>query len=261
MDHNEKNQLLKWGKIALIVLTVFLALEALTVVKGLRNIDPAFNTISVEGKGESVSVPDIATFSFSVLAESNNVANAQSAVNAKIDAIIKSLKAADIEERDIKTTSYNVSPKYIYQGSSCGPQYCPPGKQIADGFTAEHYITVKVRNTANAGTALGIAGEAGATNISGISFTMDDPEQPLKEARGKAIEDAKEKAKVLSDQLGVRLIRVVSYEDSNQPQIYPMAYATEAKSSVMPQDSGVAPTLPTGENKTTVSVTVTYEIR
>lgn len=245
----------------MVFLVIFLAAESFGAFKHWRDINPAYNSITVSGKGEAFAVPDLATFSFSVSADAKTVAEAQSQVTSKIDTIVSKLKDLGIEEKDVKTIDYNVYPKYTYSSSPCSPTYCPPSKQTQDGYTASHSISVKVRKTEDAGTALALAGDAGATNLSGISFTVDDLEKITAEARAMAIKDAKEKAKSLSDELDVNLVRVVSYSDGTEG-VGPMPYYSERSSTgVMAVDQAKAPTLPTGENKVSIVVNVTYEIR
>lgn len=257
MQTPELKNIYKWGQIVLIVLVAFLVVETLGGLKSLRNTDPAYNSITVNGMGEAFAVPDLATFSFSVSADADTVAGAQAQVTTKMDSILASLKDLGIDEKDIKTTDYSVYPKYVYNQIYCITVPCP-GRQVQDGYTANHSVTVKVRNTDKAGEALSAAGDSGATNLSGISFTVDDPDQVTKEARDLAIKDARQKAKDLSKQLGVKLVRVVSYGDNTNGGYLPYG---EAMGGDMRVSSAKAPTLPTGENKVSVSVSVTYEIR
>ena len=72
-----------------IVLGVFLAIAVIKGVMELRYVGagvPASNTITVSGHGEAVSVPDIATFTFSVVSEKSTVAAAQEDATAKANA-------------------------------------------------------------------------------------------------------------------------------------------------------------------------------
>jgi len=257
----ETQKLFKWGQIVLIVLAVFLAVQTLGALKGLRGINPAYNSISVTGEGEAVSVPDIASFSFTVSADAKSVSDAQDQVTKEVDVVLEGLKVLGIEEKDIKTTDYSVWPKYTYEATVCSQMYCPPSRQVPDGYTANHSVLVKVRNTEKAGEALAVAGDGGATGLSGISFTVDDPDKIMDEARALAIKDAKEKAKRLSKELGVRLVRVVSFYDNTGGG--PMPYYAEGMGGDMMVKTSAtpAPTIPTGENKVVVNVTVTYEIR
>lgn len=247
----------KWGAVVLMVLAVFLAVEALGSFKDLRNSGPYFNTISVTGEGEAVVIPDIAAFSFSVSADANTVSAAQASVTEKMNTILAELKTLGIEDRDIKTTDYSVYPKYTYTTSVCSPTFCPPARTVQDGYTANHSISLKIRNTEEAGAALSRVGELGATNISSISFTVDDMEQVLADARDEAIKDAKEKAKTLSKSLGVKLVKIVSFYDNTGGS------SPEYREMALGSDTAVlsTPKIPTGENKALVNVTLIYEIR
>jgi len=257
MNTQEMQNIYKWAWIVLIILAVFLGIKTLDSLKNLSETSPSYNTISVSGEGEVFAVPDLATFSFTVSADAQTVAAAQEAVTGKVDAVLVALKELGIEEKDIKTSDYSVWPKYRYEVS---PAIYPPipSRQVPDGYTASHSVTVKVRDTAKAGEALAAAGSAGATNLSGLSFTIDDPEELRNEARKIAIENAREKAEILSDDLDVKLVRVVSYSDNSDGGVFP--YYREAF-GMGGADAPATPTLPAGENKIRVTVSVTYEIR
>lgn len=255
----EVKKILKWARITLIILAIFLAAETLGAFKNLRSIDPTFNSISVSGVGEAVSVPDIAVFSFTVSADAKVASDAQGEVTKKMDVILAKLKALGIEEKDINTTDYSLWPKYTSGSIVCSPTFCPPSRQIQDGYTASHNVSVKVRATKNVGEALALAGENGATGLSNISFTVDDPDKILDEARAKAITDAREKAKLLAKELGVRLVRVVSFSDNTGGGQIP--YYAESLGSDMIKTATPVPTIPIGENKVSVNVTIVYEIR
>ncbi len=193
---------------ALAILTAFLALKVVAAVKDLNYPSPVYNTISVSGTGETSSTPDVATFSFSVSADAKAVSDAQASVTAKTDAILSGLKSLGIEDKDIQTTDYSVYPKYVYQQIACLPGIvCQPSRQIPDGYTVSESVSVKVRKTEDAGKALSLAGDKGATNISSLSLTLDDPQAPLNAARLKAIDNAKSKAEELARRLGVHLGR------------------------------------------------------
>jgi uncharacterized protein len=261
MQTQEINNLYKWGKIVLILLAIFLAVAAATGLKGLRNPNPVYNAITVNGEGEAFAVPDIASFTFSVSTDAATVSAAQEGVTKKMDTILADLKSLGIDEKDIKTSDYSVYPKYTYTSIACSPNYCPPSQQKQDGYTASHSVMVKVRNTEAAGEALSAAGSAGATNLSSVSFTVDDADKIVEEARAEAIKDAKAKAEMLAEELGVKLVRVMGYNDNQGggPMPYYRDIAVSAAGSMAMEAK--APTLPTGENKVNMIVSITYEIR
>ena len=257
---------------AVLMLVLFLGVQVLAGAKGLRYIGGginATNAITVSGHGEAFAVPDIATFTFSVVSLKSTVALAQEDATKKINEVTKYLKDAGVADKDIKTSDYSVYPQYEYSQSVCpavsssmgAPVYCPPGKQVLKGYEVRQTTTVKVRDTAKAGDLLTGAGSKGATEVSGLNFTFDNPDQVQNEARDKAIANAKAKAEVLAKSLGVRLVRVVSYNENGYPG--PIYYGKEMALG-MGGDGAVAqsaPAISVGENKVTSDISITYEIR
>ena len=82
------------------------------------------------------------------------------------------------------------------------------------GYEVNQGVDVKVRNIESVGTILGGIGGLGASNISGLNFSIDDEDELKKEANELAINDAKEKAEILADNLGVKLVRIINFSES-----------------------------------------------
>jgi len=250
---------------ALGVLALFLAVGVIGELKGLRFIGtgvPATNTISVSGEGEVFAVPDTATFSVTVQEEAKEVQDAQETATEKVNEIIAFLKGEGVDEKDIKTTDYSVYPQYDYLQEICREGYCPPGRQELRGFQVSQTLTVKVRDTEQAGELLSGVGSRGVSQVSGLSFTVDDEDALNAEARAMAIEDARTKAEELASDLGVRLVRVVGFYENDYGYPTPYAYGRGGVSmDAVMESKAVAPELPVGENKIISSVSVTYEIR
>jgi uncharacterized protein YggE len=260
--------IVKVGAAALAMLALFLLISSLKALKEFRYVGSgvtASNTISVSGMGEVFAVPDRATFTVTVREEAKEVGDAQEAATKKSNEIIDYLKGAGVEEKDIKTVSYNVNPKYEYSQGVCTQYSCPPSKQTLVGFEVYQSLEVKVQDPKKAGDLLSGVGGKGASEVSGLSFTIEDEDQLKAEAREQAIAEAREKADELADQLGVNVVRVVGfYEDSGgyMPYAYgkggvamDMAVRSEAA------QAAPAPMLPAGENKIISNVQITYEIR
>lgn len=253
------------GLAVLALLALYLFVNVLSDFKSMRYIGSgvsASNTITVSGEGEVSAVPDTATFSVTIQERAQTVAAAQEVATKRSNDVVDFLKEEDIDDKDIQTADYSIYPEYEYRETSSEGMY-RPGKQVLVGYNVSQTITVKVRDTEKAGDILSGVGELGVSQVSGLSFTIDDEDQLKNDARDEAIAQAKEKAEALADSLGVDVVRVVGFsEDGSYPQPYAygrggvamdMAVAQEAKSS--------APALPTGENKIYSNVTITYEIR
>lgn len=259
--HHGLHKMKRLGTALIFILCLFVATKTLTELKSWDSLGKnsvTVSTISVSGKGEVVAIPDIATFSFTVSEEAAVVADAQEKATKKMNASLDFIKKSGVAEKDIKTTNYNIYPRYEYVG---GTTYYPSGKQVLAAYVVSQDIQVKVRNVADAGKLLSGIGEFGVSNVSGLNFSVDKYDDIVKEARAKAISDAKTNAEKLASDLGVRIVRIMDYSDSSYnptPVYYAKAMSSGYGGDMM---SERAPQIPTGENKITSNVTITYEIR
>ena len=109
------------------------------------------------------------------------------------------------------------------------------------------------------GSLLVSLGSAGVSDLNGPSFTVDNPDAVQAQARSIAITEAQTKAKELASELGVRIVRVTNFSDSNTGLVFPMMAMAENVSAV----GAAAPTpeVPAGQQKVTDDVSITYEIQ
>ncbi len=245
------------------LLIIFLAVTSVKEIKSIRyvGVNPnTTNTINVDGTGDAVAVPDIATFSFSVTETAKTVADAQTQATTKINAALKAVRDGGVADKDIQTQSYSINPHYEYQNSVCSTYSCPPSKSILTGYDVSQSILVKVRDLKSAGALLTSIGSLGVQNIGQLSFSVDKPEAVQAEARSKAIANAQDKANTLAKQLGVSLVRIISFSENNSNYPRPV-YAMGATDMMSSKVASVSPEIPTGEQKVTDNVTITYEIK
>ena len=240
--------------------SILLLVESLGAFKSLKFIGAGVefrNTITVSGKGEVQVTPDIAELSFAVIEEAKSVAVAQEAVTKKMNTILLALDDIGVAEKDIKTTSYNIVPRYEY-GEIRPEIYYPEGNRVLVGYEVSHWVSIKIRSLDKAGEILANIGNMGVSNLSGLNFIVEDEEKAMRDARRLAVKDAKEKARALADDFGVDIVKVLSFNESGGP-VYFKDYATlelargEAVSS--------SPEIPAGENTITSNVTITYAIK
>ena len=214
-------------------------------------------TITIPGTGEVLVVPDIGMFSFSVIEEAETAAAAQAAATEAHNAIIDYLEdTANVAEADIKTTSYNLQPQYRYLDAPSGMR---SGERELVGYEVRQTVEVLVRDTDEAGRLLVGVGERGASDISNLTFTIDDETVYLDEARELAIADAQARAERLAAQLGVRLVRVIEYYE--QDWYEPTFMARMESSSFEMDGQAMSPDISVGENEVVRRVNVTYEVR
>jgi uncharacterized protein YggE len=234
---------------------------------GMNNFD-AINhpngqvaSISVSGEGEVTAKPDIATVTFTVRESGKSVPEAQKLAEAKIAAGIKALETLGVnKDKDVKTLSYNVNPKYeTQQVGYCNGYVCPPGKTVVNGYEVTQSVTVKVRKVDQAGEVLGALGKVNITEISGPDFTVDDMDKVQSDAKAIAIKNAKEKAEVTAKALGVTLGSITAFSDDNGGY-YPM-YRASMSSGMALDAKTEAVTVPQGENVIKSRVTITYTLK
>ncbi len=261
---NNQENLFKIGKWVGLFLVIFLGITSIKQLFSIAYVGkdvPIYNSILVTGKGEAVSIPDIATFSFSVNETAKTVKEAQDKATTKINNTLTAVKAGGVEEKDIKTLSYSINPHYEYIQAACAQYVCPPGgKSVLTGYGVSQTIEVKVRDLGKAGALFDTIGTAGIKTVNGLSFAIDDIDSVKAIAREEAIKNAKAKAQKIAKELGVRLVKVTSYHDSTDEQS--PYYAREGMSAdIMTLKASIAPEIPKGEQKVTVNVTITYDIR
>ncbi len=208
------------------------------------------NTIAVEGSAETFAKPDTASVSFSVTKKAPTTDVAMNSVNERMNALVKQLKSAGVEEKDIKTTNYDVYPEYSYND----------GKQNFEGYRVRQSVSVIIRDLENTSKVLATVNNAGVDNVSQLNFYVDDTDEINEQLRTEAINDAKEQAKKIAKDLGVSLGDIVGYDEygSNNPEPYPMVERAYAADNIEPIEE---PVVPTGENQFSANVTVIYRIQ
>jgi hypothetical protein len=261
-----KARLFSLGQVVGFLAVIYLAGETMSVFKEYKYIGSGVqpvSVISVSGKGEVFAVPDLATVTFSATKSAKTMELAQKDVTTRINAATDFVKSSGVAEKDIKTTNYSAYPKYEYQRSTeeaCIYGNCP-SKQVLVGYEVSETVSVKVRKTDDTGKIIAGLGKLSVSDISGPNFSIDDEDAVKAEARKKAIEDAKGKADILAKDLGVTLVRVISFSENSGG--YPVYYAKTAGFGMggsVAEDS-VAPQISKGENKITVDVSISYEIK
>ena len=261
MDGKMKKSVL-W---VLMLLMIFLGAKTVTEFLGWQFVGadtPVMSTISVSGEGEVFAVPDVATFTYTTSVERVKTAKEAQDEGARISNLADEyLKENGVDKKDIKTVNYSLQPQYKYVQIVCITFPCNPREQEFDGFTLTHSVQVKVRDIDSAGDIISGITSVGDNKVSvgGLSFTIDDEDALKEEARELAIYDAKSKAKALTKDLGVRLVRVVNFNEYGGGDIYRASY----ESFGFGGDGAVSqvPKISVGENRIVSNVNVTYEIR
>lgn len=206
--------------------------------------------ITVTGSGKAAGAPDIATITVGVQTEAVSVQQAVSDNQKAMNALLVSLKALGIADKDMTTSNYNVStngsPKPVEPGGANTPS--------AVTYQVSNQVLVTVRDISKLGDVLDKSVAAGANTIYGVNFAISDPSKLQAAAEADAVQDAKNRAENLAKLEGVTLGSLVSVSESYgspSPYLPANAYAI---------GGGGTPIQP-GQMDVTVSLVVTYSIK
>ena len=209
--------------------------------------------ITVSGTGEVYATPDVGLIDISVKTEARDVATATTDNSVKMNEILSFIKSSSIEEKDIKTTSFNINPVYAWEDKT--------GKRTLTGYEVNQTINVKIRDLTKVGSIISGATEKGANDVSSLSFIVDDDEKVKEDAKNLAIKDAQAKAKNLEKALGVKMVKIINFSENSYNPVF-VSYDSSYK--MLNSSAGaleIAPTIQTGQNKITSTVTITYAIK
>jgi len=171
-------------------------------------------SINVSGTGRVTVVPDIATINIGVRTEAEIVTDALQANTDQAETITKTLQSMGVAKEDIQTSSF-----YVYQTERYDPM---SGQVEGHFFVVENTVHVTVRDLSSLGEVLSAVVEAGANNIYGINFNVEDREAAIAEAQQLAIDNAKAKAALIADAAGVELgeLMQINVFESGTPTPY-----------------------------------------
>ncbi|NPV08575.1 MAG: SIMPL domain-containing protein [Anaerolineae bacterium] len=238
---------------SLLVIALVLAGSSLSVGTAAQAQDTAAPSatrfITVVGQGKTNVEPDIATLNLGVQTKAAKVDEAMSENTAIMDAIMEALLAAGIEEKDIQTTSYNI---YLDEG------YRAPDVEPEPVYRVSNMVLVKVRDLEAVGEVLDAAVAAGANQIYGISFTLEDWSEAEAEARAEAMADARARAEELAGLAEVEVGEVLSISEvvgGTAP--YAASYGVALERAAMGGGGAIAP----GELEYSTRIQVTYALR
>ena len=207
-------------------------------------------TIHVTGSGSVAGEPDIATLDIGVSVERETVAEAREEAASAMTALINSLQANDVAEKDIKTENFSIYPQYDYTDDG----------RVLRGYRVNNTVRAKVRDLATLSDVIDDAAGAGGDSIviNSIQFMIDDTTPLQTKARSLAVKDAEAKAQTLAKASGVRLGEPLIITESTYFEGPPIAFATAdaAFDDAARSSTPIAP----GELAVTVNVTVVYEI-
>ena len=204
--------------------------------------------LRVTGEGRVDTVPDQATISVGVVSRADTARDALGQNARAMQGLMGVLERSGIQPRDIRTTQVSLNPEYT-RSSNTLPAEAPR----ITGYYANTQLQVTVADIAGLGGVLDDLTRAGSNQIGGISFSVADPDPLLDEARRRAVQDARDKARLYASAAGVTLGAIQTIADAPAAIPGPQPFA---RAEMMAADMPMAP----GEVSISAQVTLEYAI-
>ena len=244
---NIKNILFGSLSLLAIGLVVLAGTLVFQLINNSFNKTPA--TITITGYSKINYIPDEAVITAGVLIEGQDPKDIQMKSDNLMKGLVNFLKEEGIEEKNLKTTRYNLSPKYDFENYN----------QII-GYSLDQTLEVRLKDFSKVGEIVAGLTRNGANEIKGLSFVLsDEAEKNLKkEARELAIADAYQNLDNLKKSLNIKNVKLIGFsEDGNQPITYQRLDATLQNEYLK---SSISPIL-AGENEFVSNVYLVFELR
>jgi len=230
---------LRWLLLAAFVLLLASAVAGVAQPRLGRAADtPAGRTVTVTGDGTVTTVPDRASFTFTVESRATSAKTALARNAGEAAALIAALKSAGVADRDLQTGEVSLSTQLNADGTE------------VIGYVASNTVSAQTL-IAGAGGLVDAAVGAGATGVSGPMLSRSDADALYRDALRSAVADAGDKAKALAAAAGLSLGGVETIvEGSQAPVVWAAAKA----------DAGAATPIEPGTQTIDATVTVTYAL-
>jgi uncharacterized protein YggE len=223
-----------------------LALASCSTLQGKDDV----RIVSVSGTGTVSVEPDMASFYVNVSETKKTTSEAQQAANQKIAQVMDVLKGAGIEEKDIKTTSLNISPEYTWNNNV----------RNLVGQRCSQTLSVKVMKLDSLGGIIDQLGNVDGIQFDSISFDKEDKSEAYKEARKAAAKDAESKASVYAESFGMVLGKPVTVSEGSVSAV-PLRKTMMAMAAAVPEANSYSTSMPDGQMQISTTVSVAYEVK
>lgn len=223
--------------------------------------------IMVSGEGKVYAKPDVAIISLGVTTTGKTVAEVTKSNTDKMNGVISAIKKLGINDKDIQSTNYNLSPNYEnittpLPASAPGMMYAQPilptsTTTTLKGYTLEQDVQVKIRDFSKIGDVLAQATLSGSNLIGDLQFTIDNPQKLEDQARADAINQAKTNAGNLARESGINLGKLINVSEGYSPIMY------NSLKAMAPSAAGLSsvPTIQPGQQEIDVTINLTYQVK
>lgn len=198
---------------------------------------------------ESVEAePDLVRIGAGVTTDAPTAVEAMRLNAQAMSAVVERIRQLGVPERDVQTTGISLGARYEYDQAT--------QRQVFRGYQASNRVSIRLRDVQETGPVLDALVAAGATDLSGPEFTVEDSSAAKAQARTAAMDTLREQALAYARMAGYGDIRLLKIEEGSAVQpprpMMRMVAAEAAFDASTPVQPGLV--------EQAVTVTVTYEL-
>lgn len=204
------------------------------------------STLVVSGLGRVNIKPDIAYINAGVETIMKDARQAQEENAKAMNRVMAALRAQGVQDKDMQTSHYSVSIEYDYSGE----------KRTKLGYRVANNIRVSIRQVQRVGEMLTALHKAGANNIHGVTFGVENQADAYATALEEAIKQAKAEAGIMAKHAGVTLGKPIAVYEGQAPQ----EIFSGRKDLAIAEQAGSTVPIMEGEFEVQATVTIVYGI-
>lgn len=210
------------------------------------------NTIAVSGMAEQEVSPDMAYIDVGINVRADDAETARTQEAQIASQIRRALLGLAITDNDLQNTSY-----YLYQEYKVDRN----GVRTADKYVLDSSIKVTVKDLDKLSQVIDNVVEAGATNISNITYALSTQNIIQRQLLATAVENARDKAAVVANAGSRTLGNMLSADINSFDGGTIVAYgANKLRSTTNLAEDGVATKLSPGKIKLNARVQVVFSL-
>ena len=202
--------------------------------------------VNVTGEGTVKIEPDEVLIKSRIEHEGTSAAEVKKQNDEVVNKVIKYLKSQNIDEKNIQTDYMNLNKRYDYNEKTYS-------------YVANQAISISLDNIKDYEKIMKGLLENGLNRIDGIQFMSSEMEKYEREARKKAVLDAQNKARQLSEPLGQEIGKAISISEMDYRNTQPLYRMDEAVE--MSAAKGSQETIAPGELEIKIKVNVGFELK
>ena len=211
---------------------------------------PAFTpTLSLSAQADAQVEPDFAQISSGVVTRGETARQALAENSELMDGVFAALRAAGVDRENMQTSQLSVSPVYSERRNN------EPYVREIVGYEARNTVTAKIEDLDRLGRAIDAMAGAGANNIHGISFGVEDTEEAMDAARREAVARLMARASLYADAAGFELCGILRMNEGGQR---PMPVRYEAADMMMASAARASTPIAAGELTLTAMVSADF---